>query len=283
MISTKQKDFVAGGGILEDTDALILRARYILSTERPEYQKNVRGGKVNTMAAILVRPYGPDGEGKEEEVLYSIGESSRIIPTADGLLLDAAPGAPAGVGVVNTSNFAQFCASWETHDPVTDRDLPGVGLSALEGFRVHFMRVEQPKRKGMETNIPGQTKARPDSVVLVSKIHGKGPIPAAAGAAPAAVAPVAQTAVAAPAVAAPATAAPAPSGVDQGFLQEVLMNIVATGPVAKNQLATKAFAAVQGKYPDPGLRNAALRVLVDEGFLKNSPVNFDGTTVSALG
>lgn len=289
-ISTRVAEMGEGGGFVEDADVLITKARYVLSNERPDYQKSIKDGKIQLLLALSCVPFTSEGYGKEQEQLWTGGEASRLVPTADGLLMDLAIGAPPSTRLVKTSNIGQLYQSWETNDPVTDRDQPGIGVSILEGFKVHLLKVAVKGRENLAVNIPGQQAKNPPGVLLVSKIYGKDlaalqayrAAQAAGGQAPAPVVTPVQQFAPAPMGQAPApVAVPAPVGsLDSGALQQVLMELVAAGPVAKGKLATAAFSAVNTRWPSQ--RNDYLRLLTSDDFLKSAPVNYDGTTVSPL-
>ncbi len=306
VLSTRVANMSEGGGGIEDADVVIIRARYHISTERPDYHKSIKDGKIQLMLCLTVVPFDTTGYGKAQEQIWTGGEASRIVPTADGLFLDLAPGAPPSTQLTKTSNIGQLFKSWEMHDPTTDREQPGVGISVLEGFKVHMLKIAVKGRENLAVNIPGQDPKKAPGVLLVSKIYGKDPallaqlvaalntgsaaqtpgvmaVPAAPQfSAPAQMAMPAPPMVSAPAPAPVQAAAPAavPGGLDAGGLTEILMQLVSKGPVPKSSLATSAFAAVQAKYGVQ--RNDYLRLLTSDDFLKSAPVNYDGATVSAM-
>jgi hypothetical protein len=262
-VSLKPSDAVAGGGGIDDVDAVIKACRFRLWDYNGTIQTPVLGLEVTYL----------EDDGSESSQVYSAGDVKHFVPSDDGS--EAVP-----VGSHQALNDSTNAMAWMVsmvnggfpEDKIADK------VSVFEGARVHVNQVPQAKRKGLANAKENKM------ILLVSKVLA---LPwdkkaAATGPKTTKPVPVAKAAQAAPA-AAPAAAAAAPAAGaselnDQATGALVGIILAKGGSIGKNQIAQEAFKAFAA---DPN-RNALVQLVFSDPFLKQdgAPWNYDGVTVS---
>lgn len=273
-VSLKPSDAVAGGGAYDDIDVAILSCRFISWDYKGAIPAPILGLKVD---------YKTTTDGFEFDQVYSAGELSHFVPSADGRLA-----VPVGklTGLVETSNAILFLTSIVNSGFPEDKIADDV--SVFEGLVAHVNKLPQPKRGGLKAATPDQAGGKKD-YLAVTKIHS---YPWDAKQGPAASGSIGTVKTAQPkAAAAPKAAAVATSTVVvpvSGDLQskaiETVMAILGAkgGSVARMALTQEAFKILK---TDPA-RNEVVQLVYSEPFLKGAGVEggvpwaFDGTTVS---
>ncbi len=160
-VSIRPSEFGHGGGLIDDVDALIKSARWVV------YDFN--GKAPDTVCACVTYEVEAEGGKEEHPDYYSIGkESSKaFIPGKDGKTLKK-------IGQKETLSdgckFFQFISS-VINAGYPEEKIDGSDLSFMDGLFVHVKREAQPERKGIQRD-PTDTRDR--TTLCVSKIYEKG-------------------------------------------------------------------------------------------------------------
>ena len=281
----------AQGGLIDDIDVEILDAAFA------EWDYN---GKQPAVLALGIQ-YA-DTDGKTYDQYYSAGDLQYFVPSEDGTM--AVPVGDKAMLNDNT-NTAKFLMSLMECGFPEDKLASG-NVKVLVGTKGHVNRVAQPKRQGL---IRGGNQDKESTILLFSSITefpGAGPVKKGIGkAAPAtsrptkAAAPTAAAGRAVPSkpglsrTASPSKANGAagkaqPVGDDlSGIAVELLVGILAEGPVEKNKLSTLAFRAagdmVQAGTLDAKDKTKVVQLLFQDAFLHGQVeagmIEYDGATV----
>lgn len=194
-VSLRPSAFAQGGGLVDDADLTITKARFI-STDY--------GGKSDNEVVVLNLTL-TDDESVEYDQMYSVGngfvpaETGDEATTGTFLVPVGDKTAPSG-----SSNFALLLTSMINAG--LPEDLLDSGyINELEGFKGHFNRVPAPKRGNLPTragqdpnrvatillctsvvSLPGEAAPAPKTAGKAAAKSAAAPAKAAAGKAPAA-------------------------------------------------------------------------------------------------
>ena len=258
-VSIRPSDFGHGGGLIDDVDALIKEARWVV------YDFN--GKTADTVCAHVVYTVSGDSGSEDHDSYYSIGKegSKSFIPNKDGKSLRKIGSKDS---LSDGCNFYQFISS-VVNAGYDENKIDGSDISFLDGLNVHVKREAQPERKGIAKD---PTDTREKTVLCISKIYdakgaGKGK-PAAAG-----------TSKPAAAGKANGSAAAADEALDAKAADAVLTALgEAGGTLTKPKLSQALFAALKG---DPD-QNKVVTLAFKNDFLmaEGRPWSFNGTEVS---
>jgi hypothetical protein len=291
----------AQGGLIDDIDVEILDAAFA------EWDYN---GSIAQPALALGIQYAT-ADGKTYDQYYSAGDLQYFVPSEDGSM--AVPVGDKAMLNDNT-NTAKFLLSLMECGFPEDKLASG-NVKCLIGTKGHVNRVAQPKRTGL---IRGGKNAEKDSTVLLFSSISEFPgvaAPAKKGigkAAPATSRPT-QAGGAKPGLKSASTAANAPTatrgpkagapvkangaagkaqagvvGDDlSGVAVELLVGILAEGPVEKKKLSTLAFRAagdmVQAGTLDAKDKTKVVQLVFQDAFLHGQVeagmIEYDGATV----
>lgn len=265
-ISIKPSDQQAGG-LLDDVDVMMKECRFVIW----DYNGQQEPGPALSVVYV-------EEDGKESTQYYSAGKLERMVPSADGLGLEAAPGTN-NTGMNDNTNASVFLRSLiEQGFPEEKIDEAEGSVAVFEGTVIHVNRVVQ-KRKGLQ-----QANEKPQSTLVCTQIKQL-PWEAEQAAKPAKAAPKAVTSIKAankpngkPAAAPQEQAA---TGIEDEAATAVAAVLAAEGgSCAKKSLGMKVFR-VLGQSPN---RSAILNLVATDDFLatEGAPWTFDGTTVSAV-
>lgn len=263
-VSLRPSAFAQGGGLVDDADLTISKARFISTNY---------GGKSDNDVVVLNLTL-TDDEGADFEQMYSCGNGFVPAETGD----DATQGTflvPVGdkTAPSGSSNFALMLTSLiNTGLP---EDLLDSGyINELEGFKGHWNRVPAPKRGNLPSRA-GQDPNRVATILLCTTvIHLPGEAPKAAAKGKAAPA-----TKAAPKAAAGKPAAAAPAATDlTDEIAGVLMGAFAEAGIEsapKVKLVQMLFKAVEKTDPN---RQAMMSAVGKEETLMALPgFEFDGS------
>lgn len=164
--------FTTGGGLIDDFDGTITKARY---------GKTTYGGAADhpvTVGLITFQPDDPEIEAHEE--LFSIGSKLEklMTPSKDGRYLVPKPPNTEAVGMSEKAKLAMLVisamdAGWEPAQGSDEND-----ITNLEGIHAHFKRKQLPKIEG--GTLRRKAKDFPDTVLLVSELLDEKPVAKAA-------------------------------------------------------------------------------------------------------
>ena len=263
------------GGRLDDVDVTIKESGWVVW----DYNKGAGSPSFPFLQLVLT-----DATGKDHDQFFKCGDLADFAPTADGeyidLVSDPNTGVPRKKGLSSQSNAGILLASLVAAGfPKTKlNDSP---ISVVNGT---FCHVHQEAQKRTGKALPGVDPNKEQSVMVVDKIHK---LPWEAAAQAAATAPVVAggirraglKAVAAPAV---AVAGPAPAtGTDPealvNYATELLMGIVAAGPVAKKDMPAKLYEAIPQTEP---MRGRIIALAYTDDFLSKGPWKYEGGVIS---
>lgn len=258
-------DLFAEGGLLDDFDGKILKARFV--------PWDYNGTMDHHILAVAVT-YLADGEDKPQTQHYSAGELDFFVPSNDGktpVPLDkenATPDELEGIYALrvgkrdqlsNSSNWATFVtAAIEAGFP---RALLRPSCTFVEGTVGHFNRVPQKKRSGIvqaPPTDPTKKERAKDILVLTELKQAPGQAPKTQAAPPAPAAP-------------PATPAPAATSAEGDMIERVSAQIVPAvkaagdGGLLKAALAPIMLKAFTGKE-----KAQAVKLVGDKKFLEES-------------
>lgn len=232
------------GGLLDDFDGVIKEAEFTTF----DYQ----GSQPDIPALRL--GFETD-EGEEGEQFFSAGSMKECTPSADGEML-----VPTGskVAINDNSNLFVFLKSLVDagfpEDSIEDK------ISAIVGLNAHFIRVAQPKRRGLAAS--SEDGGRERTVLTVSKIISL-PGEKAKGKAKGRAA---------------TTATEGDDGITEVATNLVMQAIVNEdgGPVTKQQLAKLAFKTIK----DAKVKSAVVKMVHDNDFLGSGVWDFAKNAVT---
>lgn len=256
-VSVRPSDASQGGGLLDDADVTIKQLRYVVrdrTNPRTQATPDTR---------LYIEAVFADDEGREHTEYYSIGDTSKFVPSPDGR---RALAVVEGARFVQSSKGIRLIASLVNagfpEDKIAD------DLAVFDGTYGHVNRTTLPR-------IAGQEK---DATILeFTKIHR---LPWEKKSGPAAAKP---KTVAAPASAKPVARAEAPEQATPDNVREkaiaTLFAVLADngGSIPRQKVAPAAFKHLA---TDPD-RNAVVALVFTEQFLRSvDGINFDGQTIS---
>lgn len=158
-VSLRLSNFTVGGGLVDDIDVTITRARFGYG-----YGQEGQYGELVTFQIDMV-----DGEGAEHKGYYSVGNG--FVPSETGdeagngkfLVPVGEKTQPAG-----GSNFNLWLNS--LINAGFPEDLLDAGdVSAIDGVKVHVNRVPAPKRNNLPKR-PGAKEGQTETVLLITSI-----------------------------------------------------------------------------------------------------------------
>lgn len=163
-VSLRPTSFAAGGGLLDDADVTITRARFAIG-----YGSNNTGGQgqdATTLHLVLT-----DGDDTQHDQFYSCGNG--FVPSETGdeetsgkeLVPVGDKTAPSG-----SSNMAMVVNSLVNAGLPEDL-LDSGDISAIEGVKGHVMRVPEPKRAGLPAR-EGKNAGREKTVLIFTTVTG---------------------------------------------------------------------------------------------------------------
>jgi hypothetical protein len=249
-VSVRPSDASQGGGLLDDADVTIKQLRYVVR-DRTNPRTQATLDTRLYIEAVLV-----DDEGREHTEYYSIGDTSKFVPSPDGR---RALAVVEGARFVQSSKGIRLIASLVNagfpEDKIAD------DLSVFDGTYGHVNRTTLPR-------IAGQEK---DATILeFTKIHRlpweKKSGSAATKSKPAAATPAAKTEQA------------APEHVREKAIA-TLFEVLAQngGSIPRQKVAPAAFKLLA---TDPD-RNDVVALVFTEQFLRSvDGISFDGQTIS---
>lgn len=253
--SIKPSQFLHGGGLVDDVDATIKSAKWLI------WDYNGKGKDTVALHVVYV-----DDEDKEHDAYYSAGDPKAFVPNRkDPHQLDLIG---QRTGLSDGSNFFQFITSL-VNAGFPEDDIPDNDVSFLEGLYVHIKREQQPERKGISKD-PNDTRDR--TVLCISKVYESKAAAKKGGA----------KAGAAKAAGKPNGAAAAANG--NGALDEKAQGIIVEllgdngGTLTKMKLTQLGFAKLKGDEDQAELSKMMFK---DEFLGKDGqPWEFDGKTVT---
>jgi len=267
-ISLNPETFVEGGGLIDDVDVTIDKARFELF----DYNGTVIPG-VPALALHMTDP-----EGEEVVQYYSMGKPEDWEPSEDGTTLEAIGSATA---IRMTSNGGILLKSLiDAGFPV---DKLGDDISSLDGMKAHVIQIPAPKRTGIKEKPRADGKVYEKTILVIGEIltlpweedEEKPKSKAKAKAKPKAKAK------------AKAKAKPEAEEVEEEAgdddvgakaVAAILEILEDAGTVTKKELPAKIFQVMK---TDPD-RNAVVKLVFDDEFLAEGPWEYDdGTLVSA--
>jgi hypothetical protein len=199
-VASSNPDEMLQGGLMDDFDGLVVKARYVPWDYNGNLDHHVLG------VALTIQPYNDDGEPEGDEFVqtYSAGDLEHFAPSMDGRTpVDLEAELPEGstgeeyegiyalrVGkkeqLNNNTNYAQFVQA------LLEAGFPKTNLTAactyLEGVFGHWNRIPQKKRSGIVATADAAEnggRQRQKEILVVTEIkdapaEAGGPAPAKA-------------------------------------------------------------------------------------------------------
>ncbi len=274
-ISFRPSTFAQGGGLVDDVDVEIVRARFGFG-----YGGNSSAEDATTFHLTL-----KDGDGTEYVQYYGTGTG--FVPSEAG---DAEENGKELVpvdsktAVSGSSNFAMLITSMVNAGLPEDL-LDSGDISQLEGVKGHVNRVPAPKRDGLPKR-EGKNADRPQTVLVFTTITdfpGNAAAKPKAGAKPGTKSPAA----AAPAKGAPATTKPTPaakSAISDELKEELEGELIGLF-AAKEATSMKKIDLTKGLFSSIDNSNPNKKVLIasvskDEVLSSLDNFSFDGKELS---
>lgn len=264
-LSIRPEDFSKGGGLIDDVDATIKQARWVV------YDYN--GKAPNTTCAHVVFTVEGEAGAEDHDSYYGIGKegTKSFIPSNDGKTLKK---------IGQKDSLSDGCSFFQFISSVVNAGFPadsieGSDISFLDGLFVHVKREQQPERKGLAKD---PTDTRDKTTLCISKIYDKkGGKAKPVAARPAATAGGTTTAK-------PNGSAAAADDLDNSTAEAVIGVLAQAGAgvaVTKPQLSQKMFALLKG---NPNANKMITLAFKDE-FLaaEGRPWVFTGTEVMLAG
>ncbi len=163
-ISLRPSSFAEGGGLIDDVDVQITRARFV------SYDYDGKADKPALCLCVGMQ----DKDGGEHIQYYSAGDLAYFVPSEDPKNEDLNGITLAKVGdkdsINRNTNFALFMNSLVQAGFPEDK-LDSGDVRVLEGLGVHVGRVPQPKRSGLPTRQGQDGQTRVPMLLIVTKIN----------------------------------------------------------------------------------------------------------------
>ena len=251
--SLDPETFVDGGGLIDDVDATINKARFDL------YDYN---GTVDPPVPALKLDLETE-DGEEVEQYYSMGSAADWAPSKDGSQLEAIGKATA---IRTTTNGGLLLkALLDAGFPADDL---GDDITSLDGMVAHFVQIPQPARTGLKQRKRADGREFEKTILIVSEIltmPGEKKKPRGA-----------------PKSKAKGKAeAEEPEEDDLSEkATEIIMGVLAEvgEAIPKKKLVPLVFKAEE-LAGDPD-KNGIIKLIMDDDFMNAGPWEFDGTEVS---
>jgi len=151
------------GGLIDDIDAEIVRARFVIY----DYD-----GKADRPALCVLLQL-KDSEGQEHAQYYSAGDPAYFVPSEDPKNEELNGITLVQVGdktSLNGGTNAALMLNSLVQAGFPEDKLDAGDLRAIEGLNAHFNRVPQPKRSGLPKK-PGQEGKGDPMVLLITEIN----------------------------------------------------------------------------------------------------------------
>lgn len=160
-ISLRPSSFTAGGGLIDDADVTIERARFV----QYDFEGKTEGGAAALCLLLLLK----DSEGGEHPQYFSAGNLAYFVPSEDPKNEDLNGITIVKVGEKDSMNGGTNCAimlNSLVQAGFPEDKLDAGDVRVLEGLVGHVNRVPQPKR----SNIAKKEGARDPMVLVFTKI-----------------------------------------------------------------------------------------------------------------
>lgn len=146
-VSCKPSTYVEGAGLLDDVDALIKKAQFVM------FDYNKTSDPAPTYKLDL------EVDGEVHEQYWSVGDSKHYFPSSDGKELN-------GTKALNPNSNAALLFASMVNAGVPE-ELVDIPTETMEGAVLHFNRVAAPERPGIKRK-EGDTKKC--SVLIVTAV-----------------------------------------------------------------------------------------------------------------
>jgi hypothetical protein len=154
-VSIRPSEMVEGGGAPVDQNLTVKAAKFAFW--------DYNGTAPQTTAAKL--DFTTD-EGVEYTQYYSVGDTSKFVPSQDGKSLVAVGSSP---GIRKSSNFAILM------DNMVNSGFPenklGNDVSVLDGLYAYWIGVPEPKRSGLQRTEEQKKKAENRVILVPQQVH----------------------------------------------------------------------------------------------------------------
>ena len=259
--SIKPSAFLHGGGLIDDIDATIKSAKWVIW--------DYAGKSAKETVALHVEYQ--DDEDKVHDAYYSAGDPKAFVPDRKDPHKLTLIGSRTGLS--DSTNFFQFISSLVNAGFAED-EIPDNDVSFLEGMYVHVKREQQPERKGIAKD---PTDTRDKTVLCIAKIYeSKAAAKKGAGKSTSAAASGKANGAAAKTNGAAAAADDELSTAGQEIVLELLSEN--GGTLSKMKLTQLGFAKLKGHEHQAELS----KLIFKDEFLKADgvPWEFDGKNVT---
>lgn len=263
-ISLNPTSFLEGGGLIDDIDARITEARFVI------WDYNGAPGARETLAAKLNLV---DADGATHEQYYSAGDPKFFVPTNDGKEVESVGTRQALTKGSNLAELVQALANVGFDVSLLDAG----DISVIEGVNAHWNRVAQPERKGGGIyKDEGESKRQGPRTLLVPTKLLTG---AAAKGKPAAKAAQASKPAAAASAAPKAQVAASTNGQGQldDTIKDAIIGMLAAAPdgILRKDISKLLFSSDDLKALPAKDKAAAVKRAFEVEFLETGPWQFD--------
>jgi len=178
-VASMSPDSFVSGGLMDDVDGTIIKARYVPWDYNGTLDHHVLG------VAVTIQV---EGEAEPYVQHYSAGDLEHFMPSMDGenpVNLEGYGGEgynpedAEGIyalkvgkkeGLANSSNWAQFIVA--ALDAKFPTDKLGANTDCFEGAIGHFNRVPQKKRSGLVKPAAADTKGKSNDILVMTEFKG---------------------------------------------------------------------------------------------------------------